>query len=140
MHGFFETLESLGRHVAPSNVRTVSFTLESARVAARDLLSSVTPPVNVFASADLIALGVLEEARALGLEVGRDVRVIGFDDHPWSRERGLSTIHQPVEAMGAAAAELLVERLSGYEGAPRRVRFEPRLIERASTMHLEDGE
>jgi LacI family transcriptional regulator len=140
MQGFFETLESLGKPIGADRVRTVSFSLESARVAARDLLSSIAPPVNIFASADLIALGVLEEARSLGLEVGRDVRVIGFDDHPWSRERGLSTIHQPVEAMGAAAAELLVERLSGYEGAPRRVRFEPRLIERASTMHLEDGD
>jgi LacI family transcriptional regulator len=138
MQGFFDTLTALGKPIPESRVRTVSFSLESARVAARDLLSAIEPPVNVFASADLIALGVLEEARSLGLEVGRDVRVIGFDDHPWSRERGLSTIHQPVEAMGAAAAELLVERLSGYEGAPRRVRFEPRLIERASTMHLED--
>jgi LacI family transcriptional regulator len=138
MHGFFNTLETLGRHVKPENTRTVSFTSESARVAARDLLSNITTPVNIFASADLIALGVLDEARTLGLEIGRDVRVIGFDDHPWARERGLSTIHQPVEAMGAAAAELLVERLSGYEGAPRRVRFEPRLIERASTLHAEE--
>jgi LacI family transcriptional regulator len=133
MQGFFETLHGSGRHVAPEHTRTVSFSLESARVAARELLSHATLPVNIFAAADLMALGVMDEARSLGLEVGRDVRVIGFDDHPWSAERGLSTVHQPVEAMGAAAAELLVDRLSGFKGEPRRVRFEPRLIGRAST-------
>ena len=133
MQGFFETLHGSGRYVPPEHTRTVSFSLESARVAARELLSHATLPVNIFAAADLMALGVMDEARSLGLEVGRDVRVIGFDDHPWSAERGLSTVHQPVEAMGAAAAELLVDRLSGFKGEPRRVRFEPRLIARAST-------
>jgi DNA-binding LacI/PurR family transcriptional regulator len=133
MRGFYDALEVLGRGVPVAARRTVTFNLENARAAARDLLLHATTPVNIFAAADLIALGVLEEAKALGLEVGRDVRVIGFDDHPWSAERGLSTLHQPVEAMGAAAAELLVERLNGAHGEPRHVRFEPRLIERAST-------
>jgi LacI family transcriptional regulator len=35
--------------------------------------------------------------------------------------------------MGAAAAELLMERLNGFDGPPRQVRFEARLIERGST-------
>lgn len=134
MQGFYAQLEALGRSVPPNSTRTVVFNFENARMAARDLLTRATLPVNIFAAADLIALGVLEEAKALGLEVGRDVRVIGFDDHPWSAERGLSTIHQPVEAMGVAAAELLIERLTGFAGEPRRVRFEPRLIERRSTL------
>lgn len=134
MQGFYAQLEALGRRVPPDSTRTVVFNFENARTAARDLLTRATLPVNIFAAADLIALGVLEEAKTLGLEVGRDVRVIGFDDHPWSAERGLSTIHQPVEAMGVAAAELLIERLAGFAGEPRQVRFEPRLIERRSTL------
>jgi DNA-binding LacI/PurR family transcriptional regulator len=136
MNGFYNALEEMGRPVPLEQRRTVTFNLENARTAARDLLERATLPVNIFAAADLIALGVLEETRALGLEVGRDVRVIGFDDHPWSAERGLSTLHQPVEAMGAAAAELLVERLSGFKGEPRTVRFEPRLVERSSTRTI----
>ncbi len=137
MRGFFTTLETLGRPIHPDGTRTVGFTLESARVAARELLLNAKPPVNIFAAADLLALGVLEEANNLGLQIGHDVRLIGFDDHPWAEARGLSTIHQPVEAMGAAGAELLIERLSGFTGQARRVRFEPRLIERASTLGAE---
>lgn len=64
---------------------------------------------------------------------GRDVRVLGFDGHPFAEEAGLSTIAQPVEAMGARAAQLLLERMRGYQGPPREVRFEPVLVERAST-------
>ncbi len=134
MQGFYAQLEALGRRVPPDSTRTVVFNFENARMAARDLLTRATLPVNIFAAADLIALGVLEEAKALGLEVGRDVRVIGFDDHPWSAEQGLSTIRQPVEAMGVAAAESLIERLTGFAGEPRQVRFEPRLVERRSTL------
>ncbi len=137
IEGFKAALEEVGKPLLESHVSTVSFNLDNARIAARDILENTTLPVNIFAAADLVALGVLEEAARLKLEVGRDVRLIGFDDHPWASERGLSSVHQPVEAMGAAAAELLVDRLSGFDGAPRKVRFEPRLIERVSTGHFE---
>lgn len=140
MRGFKNALETAGRPIAEENIQTITFDLNNARHAAQTILENATFPVNIFAAADLVAMAVLDEARARNLEIGRDVRVIGFDDHPWARERGLTTLHQPVEAMGATAAELLIERLSGYEGAPRQVRFEPRLIERQSTMHTDTDE
>ena len=135
IEGFKAALEEANRPLLEAHVSTVSFNLDNARSAAREILENATIPVNIFAAADLVALGVLEEAARLNLEIGRDVCVIGFDDHPWATDRGLSSVHQPVEAMGAAAAELLVDRLSGFDGAPRKVRFEPRLVERASTGH-----
>ncbi|HWG84196.1 MAG TPA: substrate-binding domain-containing protein, partial [Deinococcales bacterium] len=70
---------------------------------------------------------------ALGLKPGRDVRLVGFDDHPWAAQRGLTSVHQPVEEMGEAAARLLLDRLNGLDSRPRQVRFEPALLERAST-------
>ena len=136
IEGFKAALEEANRPLLEAHVSTVSFNLDNARSAAREILENTTIPVNIFAAADLVALGVLEEAARLNLEIGRDVCVIGFDDHPWATDRGLSSVHQPVEAMGAAAAELLVDRLSGFDGAPRKVRFEPRLVERASTGHF----
>jgi len=60
--------------------------------------------------------------------------VIGFDDQPWAQGRGLTTLHQPVEAMGYEAAQLLLTRLSGHEGPPRARRFEPRLVVRSSSQ------
>jgi len=72
-------------------------------------------------------------SRERGLVLGEQLKVIGFDDQPWAQGRGLSTLHQPVEAMGYEAAQLLLSRLAGHEGPPRARRFEPRLIVRAST-------
>ena len=62
------------------------------------------------------------------------MRVLGFDGQPWTAARGLSTLEQPVETMGRAAARMLIERLRGGEVPPRRERFEPRLVVRASTQ------
>ncbi len=138
MRGFKRALETAKRPIPDQNIQTITFDLNNARTAAQRILETATFPVNIFAAADLVALAVMDEATARNLEIGRDVRIIGFDDHPWAKARGLTTLHQPVEAMGATAAELLIERLSGYEGIPRQVRFEPRLIERKSTMHQEE--
>jgi LacI family transcriptional regulator len=132
--GFTGVLESNGRSLAEGHAHVVSFNLDSARAAAREILTHHKPPINIFAAADLLALGVIDEAERMGLEIGRDVRLIGFDDHPWTEARQLTTLHQPIEAMGAAAAELLMDRLNGYDGPPRQVRFEARLIERGSTL------
>ena len=133
LEGFQGALLAAGRAVPKAHIHRVSFNLDAARAAARDMLDAHQTPINIFAAADLLALGVLEEAERRGLELGRDVRVIGFDDQPWTGARGLSTVHQPVEAMGSSAAELLVDRLGGFGGAARHVCFEPRLIERRST-------
>ncbi len=140
MRGFKNYFENNHTAMPEANIQTITFDLENARRATQHILDTATLPVNIFAAADLIAMAVIDETRARNLEIGRDVRVIGFDDHPWAKEHGLTTLHQPVEAMGATAAELLVERLSGYDGAPRQVRFEPRLIERRSTLQQEDSE
>jgi LacI family transcriptional regulator len=98
----------------------------------RDILQRSKPPVNIFALCDLFALGVVEEAARTGLDIGKDVRVIGFDDHPWTAELGLTTVHQNIEEMGETAAGLLLERLSGDKSPVREVRFTPELVVRNS--------
>ncbi len=129
--GFLEAITATGARVSGEYVS--SFDSLNARTVAAQLLDEATLPATVFASADLLAGALLDEAQARGLVVGEQLKVIGFDDQPWAQGRGLSTLHQPVEAMGYEAAQLLLSRLSGHEGPPRARRFEPRLIVRAST-------
>ncbi|MER3451165.1 MAG: LacI family transcriptional regulator [Thermus sp.] len=133
LQGFKEALQAVKKPFPEHHRYTTRLSAEGGRLALRHFLEQASPPLNIFAGADQVALGVLEEAERLGLTVGRDVRVLGFDGHPWTEEVGLSTLSQPVEAMGVRAATLLLERMEGYRGAPRQVRFEPLLIERAST-------
>jgi DNA-binding LacI/PurR family transcriptional regulator len=133
MAGFLEALKEAGRPFPEDHLYVTRLSAEGGRLALRHFLEKASPPLNIFAGADQVALGVLEEAQRLGLTLGKEVRVLGFDGHPFAEEVGLSTIVQPVEAMGARAAQLLLERMQGYGGPPREVRFEPTLVERAST-------
>lgn len=131
--GFQHKLAELGRSLPQTHLYTTRFSAEGGQLALRQFIAQGSPPYNIFAGADLIALGVLEEAERQGLKIGREVRVLGYDGQPWTEARGLSTLAQPVEAMGAEAARMLLKRIGGYRGAPRAVRFTPMLLERAST-------
>ena len=132
-------LQELGRHgIEPRRHVRVPISIEDGRHAAanvRDQLSN--GPVTVLASCDDLALGVMRQLAENGIVIGRDVSVIGFDDGSAAAANDLTTIRQPVEAMGAAAAEVLVQALAGALDEIRRVSFPPELIERGSTRRWE---
>ena len=134
IEGFREGLEKAGRSLPRSHVFVSRFSAEGGRLALQHFMRLAKPPYNIFAGADLLALGVLEEAGRQGLKIGSQVRVLGFDGHPWTADKELSTLAQPIEEMGAEAARLLLNRIRGYKGSPRARRFEPTLIVRKSTQ------
>ncbi len=128
--GFTAALDAAGRSMDGEYVS--SFDNHAARATAQQLLSEAELPCTVFASADLLAGALMDEAEARGLTPGKDIRIIGFDDQPWAERRGLTTLHQPVESMGYEAASLLLSRLSGHQGPPRARKFTPSLVIRRS--------
>ena len=96
------------------------------------LLAMESAPTAVFAVSDTLAIGAIKAFRRVGRRVPEDIAVIGFDDIPVARvfEPELTTIGQPVRELGAAAAELLLKRLSGAPTESRRLQHA--LIVRAS--------
>jgi len=129
----FQQVHRQGKKLRQDHIFLTRLSAEGGRLALQQFMQHHQPPYNIFAGADLLALGILEEAERQGLKVGKEVRILGFDGHPWTQTRRLSTLIQPVEEMGARAARMLLERIQGYRGAARAVRFEPELIERKST-------
>lgn len=91
-------------------------------------------PDAVVAYNDLIAIGLMHEAQALGLRIPTDVAVAGFDNIPVSRfmHPALTTVDMRSESQGEAAMQLLLEVIGGKEDAANLL-FEPRLVSRAST-------
>ena len=83
-------------------------------------------------ASDEMALGALQALKDGELRVPADMAVTGFDDLPLETFRlaQLTTVHQPLLEIGRAAAQLLLEQLSGE--APRSVTFTPQLIVRHS--------
>jgi LacI family repressor for deo operon, udp, cdd, tsx, nupC, and nupG len=114
-------------------VERTNFSMESARLAAARLINrGVT---GMICASDVLALGSIRAARRLGLDVPRDVSVVGFDDSilMTCTDPPLTTVRQPIEMMGQAAVDLLVNQIEGSGVAPDELLFEPELVVRGST-------
>jgi LacI family transcriptional regulator, repressor for deo operon, udp, cdd, tsx, nupC, and nupG len=114
-------------------VERTNFSMESARVAAARLIErGVT---GMICASDVLALGSIRAARRLGMEVPRDVSVVGFDDSALMTctDPPLTTVRQPIEMMGQAAVDMLVNQIEGNGVAPDELLFEPELVVRGST-------
>jgi DNA-binding LacI/PurR family transcriptional regulator len=114
-------------------VERTTFTMESARVAAARLIQrGVTGMV---CASDVLALGSIRAARRLGLDVPRDVSVVGFDDSALMTctDPPLTTVRQPIEMMGQAAVDVLVNQIEGTSVQRDELLFEPELVVRGST-------
>ena len=112
-----------------------AFTMRSGREAGHALLTSSVRPTAVVVANDVMAFGVIESARALGLDVPGDLSVTGFDDLPTAVEHfpALTTIHQPVREMGVMAAEMLLNAIPSGKLPAKRITLDVRLIVRDST-------
>jgi DNA-binding LacI/PurR family transcriptional regulator len=109
------------------------FSMEGGRAAADRLVKrGVTA---VICASDVLALGAIRAVRRQGLSVPADVSVVGFDDSTFMNciEPPLTTVRQPIEAMGQAAVALLVSQVAGNTVPTDEMLFEPELVVRGST-------
>jgi LacI family transcriptional regulator len=104
---------------------------EEARLIATELLTDGHPPTAIFAPSDIQALGVLEAADDLGLDVPGDLSVVGFDDIEIARYAGLTTVAQPLEESGTRGARMLLGSLEGEGSGAERLAL--RLVVRRTT-------
>ncbi|MGH8791964.1 MAG: LacI family DNA-binding transcriptional regulator [Stackebrandtia sp.] len=84
--------------------------------AGRHLLERKGRPTAIVAVSDTLAFGAMQSAKALGVDVGEDLALVGFDDTPSARVLGLSSVRQPIEAIGRAIVDMLLQRLPGTPG------------------------
>jgi DNA-binding LacI/PurR family transcriptional regulator len=114
-------------------VEHTMFSLEGGHVAGTKLLDrGVTAMI---CASDVLALGSIRAARRRGMSVPEQVSVIGYDDSPFMTcmAPALTTVRQPIEAMGRAAVELLVAQMDRADVSADELLFEPELVVRAST-------
>jgi LacI family transcriptional regulator, repressor for deo operon, udp, cdd, tsx, nupC, and nupG len=112
------------------------YTLEGGQAAAGALLDRDCTAV--VCASDMMALGAIRAARQRGLTVPGDVSVIGFDDSPLIAftDPPLTTIRQPVPAMGQAAVRALLEEIGGTPAPHSEFVFLPELVVRGSTASV----
>jgi LacI family transcriptional regulator len=136
LEGFQAAMAHAGLEVDPALVRFArAFTEpEGARVC-EDLLGGGADFTAVVAGNDLLALGCYDVLERRGLKCPRDLSVVGFNDMPFADRfhPPLTTVHIPHYELGAAAADLLLERLADPAARPRTLELETRLVVRGST-------
>ena len=126
-------VERDGGTVAPEMIEHAMFALEGGHAAATRLLRhGVT---GIICGSDPLALGAIRAVRRAGLSVPDDVSVVGFDDSAFMNctDPPLTTVRQPIEALGRAAVTLLVNQIEGANVADDELLFEPELVVRGST-------
>lgn len=121
--GFQAALAEAGIALDPSLVEQGYFTYRSGLEAGEKLLMRKPAPTAIFASNDDMAAAVISVAHRKGLDVPRDLSVVGFDDTfaattVWPE---LTTIHQPVSDMADSAIDILLRSIRGKDRSTRMV-------------------
>ena len=134
--GWRDALRGAGLPADPAwaiNVQGLDFA-DGAR-AARELMRRPDPPDAIFAVSDTLAIGAMAGLREAGAEVPGDVAVVGFDDIALAAVSAppLTTVAQPMRALGASATQLLLQRLADPLRPVPGMLLEHRLVIRGSS-------
>jgi LacI family transcriptional regulator len=113
LNGFKRSLENHGLPLPEEYVTGGDFLRESGAEAMKKLLSLPEKPTAVFCTNDLMALGAWDAAGKAGLEVGKDVALVGFDDiaEASNAPYSLTTVRQEYRSMSVVATRMLIEKI-----------------------------
>jgi LacI family transcriptional regulator len=132
----FRSAMRAARHPLPSRYLVRGdWTRKGGYEAMHALMALPDPPDAVFCANDLMAIGALDVAHEMGLEVPGRLAVVGFDDVDAATivTPRLTTVRNPAYEAGSTAGELLLSRISGrYTGGGRTVVLPCPLVERSS--------
>lgn len=131
--GFKKGISKAGLTLPEDFICTAHYDVRDAEKKVKPLLSRPDRPTAIFCATDLQALGVVNQARQLGLRVPEDLAVLGFDDLDLAGYFGLSTIRQALDESGLLAVEILLARINDPERPVRHVRLPLRIVERQTT-------
>jgi DNA-binding LacI/PurR family transcriptional regulator len=106
--------------------------------AAQKLLAAHPRPTAIIACNDLMAIGTMSAARKVGLTIGQELSVGGFDDIPLAEHAHppLTTVHQPIYEIGQRITKMLIDLIQGEAPAETQVVLTPQLMVRNSSGPL----
>ncbi|MBI3601283.1 MAG: LacI family DNA-binding transcriptional regulator [Candidatus Omnitrophica bacterium] len=132
--GFQKTLTKKGIEFEQEYFYKGDYSRRSAREAAQHFFSLDHPPTAIFAASDDMALEIIAVAHENGIKVPEDISVIGFDDNPAGLfgSVSLTTIKQPLFAMGEEAVKILHDIMQDKQTGLIRKVLDPQLIIRES--------
>ncbi|MFD8526301.1 LacI family DNA-binding transcriptional regulator [Streptosporangium canum] len=133
LDGFRAALREMGGGYDADLIELSPFDVEGGQSAASLLVERGATAL--VCGSDLMALGAVRAVRRHGLKVPEDVSVVGADDSPLMSftDPPLTTVRQPVQAMGVAAVRALLDEIKGRPAKAAEYLFQPELVVRSST-------
>ena len=131
--GYCEALAEYGLSPRPEDVYGVEIGIDRSTALGRELARR-DDYTAIFATADILAAGLISGLNEAGKRVPEDVSIIGFDDLNIARLTSpqLTTVHQDVTRRGGVAAELLISHILRDPGARQSITMPVRLVKRQS--------
>ncbi|QLQ16550.1 MAG: LacI family DNA-binding transcriptional regulator [Micropruina sp.] len=133
LKGFIEGLARNGLTIEPALQRSSPYTMDGARASAEKLLRAGATAI--VCGSDVMAVGVAEAVRELGLRVPDDVSIVGYDDGALAAHANppLTTLRQPIGRIADATAQAMDDLLTRRPLVRLHQRFDPTLVQREST-------
>jgi LacI family transcriptional regulator len=134
LNGFKRAVREATLNIAPEYVQETTFDKRGGYSKAVTLLRLIPQPTAIFAGNDMIALGVLLAIREAGLRCPKDISLMGFDDLDLDETTNpaLSSVSQSGYRLGATAAGILIERITGDSSPAKHIVLETSLTIRNS--------
>jgi DNA-binding LacI/PurR family transcriptional regulator len=116
----------------PALIQPGDWEFEGGNAAAKNLLALDQIPTAIFAANDLMALGAICAIQDAGLNVPKDIAIVGYDNRNFARifRPRLSTVSLPVYEMGRTAAELLLKQIAEGRQESNEIRIKGQLFVR----------
>lgn len=133
--GYERALQHAGIELDPSLIIESPVTREGGMSTVRKALLETKPPTAAFCFNDLVAHGVMLGLNEAGLQAGKDMAIVGFDNNNEAPlyNPPLTTVSSYARLIGSQAASLLHQRMVNHDRENQRIILQPELIVRSSS-------
>jgi DNA-binding LacI/PurR family transcriptional regulator len=141
LQGYRRALAEFGVAFDPALIFTQEISVEEGKRLGH-ILGERKEITGIFASADILAAGIMAGLQEMGLVIPRDKSIVGFDDNYLCRLTNptLTTIHQDAEQKGVLATDMILAQLRNQEIPQRSIILPVSLVERGSVRDLNKTE
>lgn len=139
--GYQTALMDAGLTMDPVLLTYGNWSVHSGAEACRKLMGLEDRPTALFAMNDWMAVGAMKVLKEMGIQVGRDVVLIGFDDIDLCGfvEPSLSSVSIPLAEIGRLAAKKVIALANGAKDCLHREELPCKIVERASFCFTTEG-
>jgi LacI family transcriptional regulator len=134
MEGYKQAIIEAGIELKDAYIYIGDFHFNGGEKASETFLSLKEPPEAIFATNDMMALGFITGSQKRGINIPKDISVIGFDDIQLSSIMTplLTTIAQPLDTLAKISTQLILDKIENKTSKVSQILLDPYLIERDS--------